>query len=91
MAYRYGQRHERSLFPASIEDYVPTEAPVRVYDTFVEALDFGECTMSLKNGRKIVRMLMKNIVSDFSHNMNNLIRRRSTNFASRKLSCHLAI
>ncbi len=47
MAYRYGKRHEQSLFPASIEDYVSAEAPVRVYDAFVEALDFGELGIEL--------------------------------------------
>jgi transposase len=47
MAYRYGKRHEQFLFPASIEDYVPAEAPVRVYDAFVEALDFGELGIEL--------------------------------------------
>ena len=47
MAYRYGNRHEQSLFPASIEDYVSAEAPVRVYDAFVEALDFGKLGVEL--------------------------------------------
>lgn len=51
MAYRYGNRHEQFLFPASIEDYVPTEAPVRVYDAFVEALDFGELGIELDAGK----------------------------------------
>lgn len=39
MAYRYGQRRQRMLFPASIEDYVSADAAVRVYDAIVEALD----------------------------------------------------
>ena len=30
------------LFPQSIEEYVPQEAPVRAYDAFVEALDLDE-------------------------------------------------
>ena len=47
MAYRYGNRHEQSLFPASIEDYVPAESPVRVYDAFVDALDFSELGIEL--------------------------------------------
>ncbi len=39
MAYRHGQRRQGVLFPASIEDYVSAEAPVRVYDAIIEALD----------------------------------------------------
>ena len=39
MAYRYGQRRQGVLFPASIEDYVSAEAPVRVYDAIIDALD----------------------------------------------------
>ena len=41
MAYRYGDRRQAVLFPPSVEDYVPQDAPVRVYDAFVEALDFA--------------------------------------------------
>lgn len=52
MAYRFGKRHEQSLLPASIEDYVPAEAPVRVYDAFVEALDFNELGIEL-DSRKV--------------------------------------
>lgn len=42
MALRYGNREQTSLLPSSIEDYVSEFDPVRVYDTFVEALDFIE-------------------------------------------------
>lgn len=47
MAYRYGRRDEQSLFPASIEDYVGADAPVRAYDAFVDALDFGDLGIEL--------------------------------------------
>jgi len=40
MSYRYGNRRQQQLFPASIEEYIPTDSPVRVYDAFVDALDF---------------------------------------------------
>lgn len=40
MAYRYGDRDQLSLFPPSVEDYVPKDAAVRAYDAMVEALDF---------------------------------------------------
>lgn len=39
MAIRYGERDQVQLFPASIEDYVSSDAPVRAYDAMVDALD----------------------------------------------------
>jgi transposase len=42
MAYNHGNRYQMKLFPQSIEDYVSQSDPVRVYDAFVEALDFNE-------------------------------------------------
>lgn len=42
MAYRYGNREQLTFLPPSIEDYVVSNDPVRVYDAFVEALDFDE-------------------------------------------------
>jgi transposase len=41
MAYRYGDREQFGLFPSSIEEYVSKEDPVRVYDAFVESVDFS--------------------------------------------------
>lgn len=42
MAYRYANRFQMSLLPKSIEEYVAEEDPVRAYDAFIEALDFGQ-------------------------------------------------
>lgn len=42
MAFIIGNRNQAVLFPAAIEDYVAADAPVRVYDAFVEALNFEE-------------------------------------------------
>jgi transposase len=42
MAYRHGERRQGVLFPASIEDYVPAEAPVRVYDAIINASDLED-------------------------------------------------
>jgi transposase len=42
MAYRYGDRSQKMLFPQSIDEYIPQDAPVRVYDAFVDALDFEQ-------------------------------------------------
>lgn len=41
MALRYGERRQQILFPPSIEDSVAQDDPVRVYDAFVEALDWS--------------------------------------------------
>jgi transposase len=47
MAYLRGERQQTQLFPASLEEYVGTEDPVRVYDAFVDQLDFQELGMIL--------------------------------------------
>ncbi len=39
MAYRYGDRRQGVLFPASIEDYVAFDSPVRAYDAIIDALE----------------------------------------------------
>jgi len=47
MAYRCGNREQFGLFPSSIEEYVGKADAVRVYDAFVESLDFGELGIDL--------------------------------------------
>jgi transposase len=39
MAYRYGERRQGVLFPASIDEYLPSDSPVRVYDAIIDALN----------------------------------------------------
>ncbi len=39
MAIRQGNRDQVNMFPTTIQDYVGEDDPVRVYDTFVEALN----------------------------------------------------
>ena len=51
MAYRYGDRQQCGLFPQSVEDYVSQEDSVRVYDAFVESLDFKELGIELDDGQ----------------------------------------
>lgn len=51
MAYRYGDREQFGLFPQSVEDYVGKEDAVRVYDAFVESLDFKELGIELDEGQ----------------------------------------
>ena len=40
MAYRYGDRKQKMLFPQSVDEYIPADAPVRAYDVIVDSLDF---------------------------------------------------
>lgn len=51
MAYRYGNRDQFGLFPQSIEDYVSKDDPVRVYDAFVESLDFSQLGIDFDEGQ----------------------------------------
>lgn len=48
MAYRYPNRKQKTLFPQSIDEYIPEDAPVRAYDAFVEALDFKQMGVQLE-------------------------------------------
>ena len=52
MAFNINNRHQPIMFPAVIEDYVPANAPVRVYDAFVEALDFEKLGIKLEPNPK---------------------------------------
>ena len=72
MAYRYGDREQLGLLPASIEDYVGKEDPVRVYDAFVEALNFAELGMDLNeeqvgNPEYDPKSMMKLLVYGYSY------------------------
>lgn len=51
MAYRYGDREQCGLFPQSVEDYVGKQDAVRVYDAFVESLDFQQLGIELDEGQ----------------------------------------
>ncbi len=42
MAIRQGNREQLQMLPTCVEEYVPEDAPVRVYDAFVDSLDMGE-------------------------------------------------
>ncbi len=48
MAYRYGDRKQKTLFPQSIDEYIPEDAPVRAYDAFVEALGLEQTGIQLE-------------------------------------------
>jgi len=48
MTYRYGDRKQKTLFPQSVDEYIPQEAPVRAYDVFVDSMDFNELGIEIE-------------------------------------------
>ena len=52
MAIRGSERNQMQLLPASIEQYVPDDAPVRVYDALVEALDMSGLGIDVDRNRE---------------------------------------
>ena len=48
MAYKIGDQMQQIFLPPIIDDYVGPQAPVRVYDAFVDALNFQELGISLE-------------------------------------------
>ena len=74
MAYRYGNREQFGLFPQSIEDYVTQEDPVRVYDAFVESLDFSELGIEIDehqvgNSEYDPKAMLKLLVYGYSYGL----------------------
>ena len=72
MAYRCGDRHQMELLPRSIEEYVADDDPVRVYDAFVEALDFHELGITINphkvgNAEYDPRSMVKLLVYGYSY------------------------
>jgi len=51
MAYRYGDRTQKTLFPQSIDEYIPEEAPVRAYDAIIDSLDFKQLGIDLDTNK----------------------------------------
>ena len=47
MAYRYGDRRQKTFFPESIDEYIPQEAPVRAYDAIIDSIDLAELGIDL--------------------------------------------
>lgn len=72
MAYRYGNRLQMTLFPQSIEEYVPHDAPVRAYDAFVKALDFNTLGIAINpdkvgNSEYDPKTMLKLLVYGYSY------------------------
>jgi transposase len=72
MAYRCGDRHQMTLLPQSIEEYVAESDPVRAYDAFVEALDFDKMGIDINpykvgNSEYDPRSMLKLLVYGYSY------------------------
>lgn len=72
MAYRYGDRLQTDLLPPSVEEYVAEDDPARVYDAFVEALDFGDLGIEIDpykvgNSEYDPRIMLKLLVYGYSY------------------------
>jgi len=72
MAYRFANREQLGLLPASIEDYVSKEDPVRIYDAFDERLNFAELGIEIDedqvgNPEYDPKAMMKLLVYGYSY------------------------
>nr|ADI87769.1 transposase [uncultured Nitrospirae bacterium MY4-5C]ADI87781.1 transposase [uncultured Nitrospirae bacterium MY4-5C]ADI87791.1 transposase [uncultured Nitrospirae bacterium MY4-5C] len=72
MAIRECNRYQLSLLPASIEDYVTSEDPVRLYDEFVNLLDMRELGIEVirdkvGNPQYDPRIMLKLIIYAYSY------------------------
>jgi transposase len=47
MAFKIGDRIQSTFLPTTIDDYVGSQDPVRVYDAFVDSLDFNQLEIPL--------------------------------------------
>jgi transposase len=47
VAYLRGERAQSQLFPASLEDYIGPDDPARIYDAFVDQMDWQELGITL--------------------------------------------
>jgi transposase len=52
MAYRLPERYQIQMFPEKIEDYVPADDVVRVFDAFVNNLDLEELGFEINSNKK---------------------------------------
>lgn len=51
MAYRYGNRHQMQLFPASIEGFVADDHPARAYDAILNEMNVEDMGISIDPNR----------------------------------------
>lgn len=74
MAYRYGNREQGGLFPQSIEEYVGKEDPVRIYDAFVESVNFSQLGIEIDehqvgNSEYDPKAMLKLLVYGYSYGL----------------------
>lgn len=74
MSYKVGNRMQNTFLPNSIEDYVSEADPVRVYDAFVDALDFAQMGIPIepfKSGADTYypKQMIKLIVYGYSYGL----------------------
>ena len=76
MAYRYGNRLQETLFPPSIDQYVPKNAPVRSFNVIIHSLDFDELGLEIEIAPyKVVfpeydpKVMLKLLVYDYSQSL----------------------
>jgi transposase len=73
MAYRTGDdRHQQTLFPISIDEYVSPDHPARAYDAFVDALDIEELGIDFNehkvgNSQYDPRLMLKLLLYGYSY------------------------
>ncbi len=48
MAYITGDRNQIALLPVAVEDYISKDDPVRVYDAFIESLNFNKLEIAIE-------------------------------------------
>ena len=86
MAYRYGDRRQKILFPQSIDEYIPQDSPVRAYDVFVDTLDFEQLGIEIEPGKVGCpqydpKIMLKLLVYGYSYGVRSSRRlERETNY-----------
>ena len=71
MAFKQDKRNAVTLFPDSISNYVSLDDPVRVYDEFIELLDFSKLGIKRDSNKRGTssydpKMLLKVLVYSLS-------------------------
>jgi transposase len=74
LAFIHGDRRQSRWLPVSIEEYVAEDDPVRVYDAFVERLDFGALGIDLDEHQMgppeyDPKMMVKRLVFGYSYGL----------------------
>jgi transposase len=72
MALRLGNREQMQMLPPSIEQYIPEEAPVRIYDAFGDTLDLNELGIEYQPNREDnpaydPRLMLKLLIYAYSY------------------------